>query len=52
MLNSVIAGAVTGGVISFRGGWKAISRGALVGGVFLALIESILQFFVQLLIFI
>jgi import inner membrane translocase subunit TIM17 len=45
ILNSVVAGAVTGGILAFRGGWKACARSAFVGGVFLALIEG---FFVNL----
>eukprot|EP01113_Clastostelium_recurvatum_P028540 TRINITY_DN344_c0_g1_i2.p1 TRINITY_DN344_c0_g1~~TRINITY_DN344_c0_g1_i2.p1 ORF type:complete len:149 (-),score=21.34 TRINITY_DN344_c0_g1_i2:643-1089(-) len=38
--NPIIAGALTGGVLSARGGWKASARSAVFGGIFLALIEG------------
>jgi len=40
IMNSVVAGALTGGILAFRGGWKAFARSGFVGGVFLALIEG------------
>lgn len=39
--NSIISGAATGGVLAARGGWRAASRSALVGGVLLAMIEGL-----------
>ena len=39
--NSIISGAATGGVLAARGGWRAASRSAAVGGVLLALIEGL-----------
>jgi len=38
--NSIIAGALTGGVIQMRGGFSRFCSGALVGGIFLALLEG------------
>ena len=39
--NSIISGAATGGVLAARGGWRAASRSAAVGGVLLAMIEGL-----------
>jgi mitochondrial import inner membrane translocase subunit TIM17 len=40
-LNSITAGALTGGVLAARGGSGAIIRGSIVGGIILAMIEGI-----------
>lgn len=39
--NSIASGALTGGVLAARGGWRAASRSAAVGGVLLAMIEGL-----------
>jgi len=39
--NSIISGALTGGVLAARGGWRAAGRSAAVGGVLLAMIEGL-----------
>jgi len=39
--NSIISGAATGGVLAARGGWRAASRSAAVGGILLAMIEGL-----------
>lgn len=39
--NSIISGTLTGGVLAARGGWRAASRSAAVGGVLLAMIEGL-----------
>mmetsp|Transcript_5418 Transcript_5418/g.11807 ORF Transcript_5418/g.11807 Transcript_5418/m.11807 type:complete len:311 (+) Transcript_5418:304-1236(+) len=39
--NSITSGALTGGVLAARGGWRAASRSAAVGGVLLAMIEGL-----------
>jgi import inner membrane translocase subunit TIM17 len=39
--NSIMSGAATGGVLAARGGWRAASRSAAVGGVLLAMIEGL-----------
>lgn len=39
--NSIISGAATGGVLAARGGWRAATRSAAVGGVLLAMIEGL-----------
>jgi len=38
--NSIMSGAVTGGILAARAGPKAVAQGALVGGVLLSLIEG------------
>merc|ERR1712187_891237 len=38
--NSIISGAITGGILAARAGPKAMSQAAVVGGVLLALIEG------------
>jgi import inner membrane translocase subunit TIM17 len=38
--NSIISGALTGGVLAARGGPGAAGRSAIVGGILLALIEG------------
>lgn len=38
--NSIISGALTGGVLAARGGPGAALRSAIVGGILLALIEG------------
>lgn len=40
-INAVASGAVTGGILAARAGWKAIGRNAAVGGVLLAAIEGV-----------
>jgi mitochondrial import inner membrane translocase subunit TIM17 len=40
-INSITAGALTGGVLAARGGTGAIIRGGIVGGIILAMIEGI-----------
>ncbi len=39
--NAIASGFLTGGVLAARGGWKAASRNAVVGGVLLAIIEGV-----------
>ncbi|OLY79449.1 Mitochondrial import inner membrane translocase subunit tim17 [Smittium mucronatum] len=39
--NSIAAGALTGGMLASRGGWKTASVSAVFGGVLLALIEGV-----------
>ena len=39
--NSILSGAATGGVLAARGGWRAATRSAAVGGVLLAMIEGL-----------
>ncbi|KAJ2454952.1 hypothetical protein EV183_001213 [Coemansia sp. RSA 2336] len=39
--NSIGSGAITGGLLAARGGWKAASVSAVFGGVLLALIEGV-----------
>uniref|UniRef100_A0A7S3VX80 Uncharacterized protein n=1 Tax=Strombidinopsis acuminata TaxID=141414 RepID=A0A7S3VX80_9SPIT len=38
--NSIASGALTGGVLAARGGWRAASRSAAMGGFLLAMIEG------------
>ncbi|KAJ1668396.1 translocase of the inner membrane [Coemansia sp. RSA 1813] len=39
--NAIGSGAITGGLLAARGGWKAASVSAVFGGVLLALIEGV-----------
>ncbi|KPI39857.1 Mitochondrial import inner membrane translocase subunit tim17 [Cyphellophora attinorum] len=39
--NSIIAGFLTGGSLAVRGGWKAARNGAIMCGIFLAVIEGV-----------
>merc|ERR1711865_1312912 len=39
--NAIASGFMTGGVLAARGGWKAASRNAVIGGVLLAIIEGV-----------
>ncbi|KAJ2816371.1 translocase of the inner membrane [Coemansia sp. 'formosensis'] len=39
--NSIGSGAITGGLLAARGGWRAASVSAVFGGVLLALIEGV-----------
>ncbi|RMZ88906.1 hypothetical protein DV736_g3862, partial [Chaetothyriales sp. CBS 134916] len=39
--NSIIAGFLTGGSLAIRGGWKAARNGAIMCGIFLAVIEGV-----------
>lgn len=39
--NSIIAGFLTGGCLAVRGGWKAARNGAIMCGIFLAVIEGV-----------
>lgn len=39
--NAIASGFLTGGVLAARGGWKAASRNAAIGGVLLAIIEGV-----------
>uniref|UniRef100_A0A0G4GAT0 Mitochondrial import inner membrane translocase subunit TIM17 n=1 Tax=Chromera velia CCMP2878 TaxID=1169474 RepID=A0A0G4GAT0_9ALVE len=39
--NAIASGALTGGVLALRGGWRVASRNAVVGGVLLAIIEGV-----------
>lgn len=39
--NAIASGFCTGGVLASRGGWKAASRNAVIGGVLLAIIEGV-----------
>jgi len=47
--NSIASGALTGGVLAARGGWRAASRSAAVGGVLLAMIEGLNIFLTKML---
>ncbi|EFC44052.1 predicted protein, partial [Naegleria gruberi] len=40
-INSVASGALTGGALALRGGWKAVMRSSLFGGIFLGMIEGV-----------
>lgn len=40
-INSVASGAISGGLLAVRSGWRASMMSALFGGVFLALIEGV-----------
>eukprot|EP01104_Vermistella_antarctica_P008439 TRINITY_DN2106_c0_g1_i2.p1 TRINITY_DN2106_c0_g1~~TRINITY_DN2106_c0_g1_i2.p1 ORF type:complete len:192 (-),score=19.26 TRINITY_DN2106_c0_g1_i2:277-852(-) len=42
--NSIVSGALTGGVLAARGGWKASGTSAIVGGVLLGLIEGVAHY--------
>ena len=46
--NSIFSGAATGGVLA-RGGWRAASKSAAVGGVLLAMIEGLQIFLPKML---
>lgn len=39
-VNSITAGALTGGVLAARGGMGAVLRGGIIGGIILAMIEG------------
>merc|ERR1719510_1582263 len=39
--NAIASGFLTGGVLAARGGWKAASKNAVIGGVLLAIIEGV-----------
>lgn len=39
--NSIIAGFLTGGSLAVRGGWRAARNGAIMCGIFLAVIEGV-----------
>jgi len=39
--NAIASGFLTGGALAARGGWKAASRNAVIGGVLLAIIEGV-----------
>ena len=39
--NSIIAGFLTGGSLAIRGGWRASRNGAIMCGIFLAVIEGV-----------
>lgn len=39
--NAIASGFLTGGFLAARGGWKAASRNAVIGGVLLAVIEGV-----------
>jgi hypothetical protein len=45
--NAIASGFITGGVLAARGGWKAASRNAVVGGVLLAIIEGVAALLVR-----
>lgn len=47
--NSIFSGAATGGVLAARGGWRAASKSAAVGGVLLAMIEGLQIFLTKML---
>ena len=40
-INQIIAGAMTGGIVSCRGGWRYMMRGAISGGIFIGLFNVI-----------
>lgn len=46
--NSIFSGAATGGVLAARGGWRAATRSAAVGGVLLAMIEGLQIFLTKM----
>lgn len=37
-MNLVLSGALTGGFVNLRGGWKFVARGSISGGLLLGLI--------------
>jgi import inner membrane translocase subunit TIM17 len=39
--NAIASGALTGGALAIRGGWKAAGKAAIVGGLVLATIEGV-----------
>lgn len=43
--NAIASGAATGGLLALRGGWRAASRQAVIGGILLAVIESVMVVF-------
>lgn len=45
--NAIASGFITGGVLAMRGGWRAASRNAVVGGVLLAIIEGVAALIVR-----
>ena len=47
--NSIASGALTGGVLAARGGWRAAGRSAAFGGVLLAMIEGLQIFMTKML---
>ena len=47
--NSIASGALTGGVLAARGGWRAAGRSAAFGGVLLAMIEGLNIFLTKML---
>ncbi|EGG17340.1 mitochondrial import inner membrane translocase subunit 17 [Cavenderia fasciculata] len=40
-INPIAAGALTGGVLAARNGWKAMATNAAMGGIFIGIIESV-----------
>ena len=42
--NAIISGALTGGTLALRAGWKSMGKNAAVGGVLLAIIEGLGSF--------
>jgi len=40
-INAITAGALTGGILAIRGGWKAAGLNAIIGGALLGLIEGV-----------
>lgn len=45
--NAIASGFLTGGVLAARGGWKAASRSAVIGGVLLCIIEGVASLLVR-----
>lgn len=45
--NAIASGFLTGGVLAARGGWKAASKNAAIGGVLLAIIEGVAALLVR-----
>lgn len=47
-INPIMSGAITGGVLAARGGWRAAGKSAAIGGVILAVIEGVGILFTKL----
>jgi import inner membrane translocase subunit TIM17 len=45
--NAIASGFLTGGVLAARGGWKAASKNAVIGGVLLGIIEGVAALIVR-----
>ena len=46
-INPIASGAITGGVLAARGGWRAAGKSAAIGGILLAVIEGVGMLFTK-----